>query len=146
MQVYSYIVLDGHKYAVAQNTYTRKWARYFNSEPTSGFFRLNFIDNGAGVKYYNMTLQLQTWTSDSLPYQQGVTETIEQQVANLEATYLRIATALSFLDPLGNPPNIATGVYFTQHVESIPKWSTTQKPYILVDIELIEAAGVTVHS
>lgn len=137
-----YIILDGHKYAIASGTYIRKWLRSFTSQLAANIVRLNFVDRGPGVRVYSMSLMLVTWGTSSKPYQDGITKTAEQQMADLEASYGKIATSLQFLDVFGNPPSASSGVFFTNLNQIIPNYSTVQKPYILVDIECTESTQV----
>lgn len=139
-----YVTIDGFKYAVITGTYIRKWLRSFTTDLTAlNLLRLNYVDRGPGVEIYSMTLYLATWKAGSdLAIATGGL-TAEQQMANLEASYLKNATAISFIDPLGNPPrkDFSVGVYFTNLNQIIPNYSTSQKPYLTADIELTEAAG-----
>ncbi len=136
--LYRYVVIDGNKYAVAQGTYIRKWQRQFTATLVANIVELNFVDRGPGIKTYNFTLIICTWPTDSQPYKDGITQSIDQQIANLEASYIKVATAIQFLDPFGVAPTLG-GVYFTNLNESVPVYSTVEKPYVLMDIELIEA-------
>ena len=145
--VLRYITLDGYKYAVESGSYVRSWARQFTATLAANIVELNFVDKGPGIKTYDFTLILNTWLPDSEPYKDGITQTIAEQIANLEASYEKVATALNFLDPFGNPPNpdpSLQGVYFTLLRENIPAYSTVQKPYILMDVEVVE--GLTAIS
>jgi hypothetical protein len=137
-------VLDGHKYVVASNTYNRKWQRAFSSQLAGNIIRLNFIDRGPGIRVYDMTLILATWAPGSQPYLDGITQTWDQQVQNLEASYSQIATVLSFTDPMGEQPGPSAqyGVFFTNFNLIIPNYSTVQKPYCLAEIEVTEATQV----
>ena len=141
---YTYIVLDGHKYPVATGTYTRKWARSFSSQLAGNIIRLNFIDRGPGIRVYDMTLIIETWLPGSEPYLNGITDTWDTQLQNLEASYGKVATVLSFQDPFGQSPgaNAQYGVYFTNFNEIIPNYSTPEKPYALAEIEVTEATQV----
>jgi hypothetical protein len=139
--IYSVIKLDGHYYAIQSNSYTRYWERYFDSQVYAGVVRLNWVDRGAGLATYSMTLVLNTWNPNSLPYKQGVTEDMATQKANLEATFMKINTQLEFIDPFGNPPYIpgtttSDGVYFSGFTETIPPYSVPNKVISLVKIEL----------
>lgn len=136
--VYRYVIIDGHKYAVQQGTYLRKWQRQFTAQLVANLVELNWIDRGPGIKTYNFTLLLATWQSDSQPYQDGITQTMDQQRINLEVSYKKISTALQFVDPFGDSPDLG-GVYFTNLAENIPPYSTVQKPYLLMDVEIIES-------
>ena len=143
------ITLDGFKYAVKSNTYTRTWNREFSTAVTAGVIRLSFVDRGAGIMIYKMSLELRTWPAASLPYQLGVTQTWDAQMANLETTYRKTATAFAFTDPLGNQPvdpatGSPTGVYFLNYVQTIPNYATPDKPSIIATIELENAAGIVI--
>jgi hypothetical protein len=149
LQVYRYIILDGKKYAVAQDTYNMKWTRAFSSQLAGNIVRLNFIDRGPGVRTADMTLILETWDPTSLPYQDGITQTWDVQLQNLEASYALIAKSLAFQDPFGRQfvPSGGNalqnwGVYFTNLNEITPKYSTTQQPFVLCEIEITEATQV----
>lgn len=136
--LYRYIVIDGFKYAIQQGTYIRKWQRQFTATLVANIVELNFIDRGPGIKTYDFSLILNTWDPGSLPYKDGITQTVDQQMANLENSYSKVSTALQFLDPFGQAPTLG-GVYFTSLVQNIPAYTTPQKVYILVDIEVIES-------
>lgn len=146
--LYPYITLgkDGGgnplKYAVQHGTYIRKWTRQYTLNLAANIVEVAFIDNGPGLRVYDMTLELATWAPNSLPYSVGITQTAEQQMANLETTYSQIATSLTFLDPFGVAPTFSGGnggVYFTMMNQILPDWSTTNKTYIEVQIELTES-------
>ncbi len=139
--MYPYIILDGNKYAVAMNSYNRKWQRAFSSQLAGNIIRLNFIDRGPGIRVYNMALILANWSPSSLPYQSGITSSWDVQEQALEASYGKTATALQFVDPMGLSPgsNANYGVYFTNFNLIIPAYSTPQKPYVLAEIEVTEA-------
>lgn len=141
---YTYVVIDGNKYPVATGSYTRKWARSFSSQLAGNIIRLNFIDRGPGIRVYDMTIILETWLPGSQPYVNGITATWDTQLQNLEASYGKIATVISFQDPFGQSPgaNANYGVYFTNFNEIIPNYSTPAKPYVLAEIELTEATQV----
>lgn len=136
--VYRYVIIDGYKYAVQQGTYLRKWQRQFNAQLVANIVELNFIDRGPGIKTYNFTLLLATWDPTSTPYKDGITQTLSQQRAHLEASYMKINASMQFVDPFGDTPDLG-GVYFTSLNENIPVYSTDQKAYLLMDIELIES-------
>lgn len=140
--MYRYVIIDGHKYAVVSGTYIRKWIRSFSSELAANIIRLNFVDRGPGIRTYSMSLQLATWPLGSTMYNDGITETVAQQMANLETSYAKVATSIQFVDPLGNPPSAGKGVYFTNLNQIIPNYSTVQKPYIVADVELTESTQV----
>jgi hypothetical protein len=141
--MYRYITLDGNKYAISQGTYTRRWTRAFSSQLAASIIRLNFVDRGPGIRVYSMQLMLFTWPTDSEVYSEdGIVKTMDQQISDLEASYAKIATPLTFLDAFGNPPSASSKVYFTNMVQSIPNYSTVQKGYALYDIELTEATQI----
>ncbi len=145
--IYTFVVIDGNKYAVASSTYIRNWQRSFTTQLAAGIVRLNFVDRGPGIRTYSMTLQIQDWGTDSLPYKAGVTQSFDTQRVALEASYNKISKAISFLDPFGEAPNIPGtstpgGVYFTNYSEVIPNYATGQKPYMLAEIQLTEATQV----
>lgn len=144
LQLYRYIVLNGKKYAVAQGSYSRKWQRAFSSQLAGNIIRLNFIDRGPGIRVYDMTLILASWAPGSTPYTDGVTESWDTQLQNLEAAYAEVATVLSFTDPLGQSPGPSSqyGVFFTNLNQIIPQYATPQKPYVLCEIEVTEATQV----
>lgn len=142
--MYPYIILDGKKYAVAMNTYNRKWQRAFSSQLAGNIIRLNFIDRGPGIRVYDMTLILANWAATSVPFLNGVTSSWDAQEQALETSYNKPATPLQFVDPMGLSPNTNTvpangGVFFTNLNIIIPQYSTPQKPYLLAEIEVTEA-------
>lgn len=143
---YTYVLLAGNPYPVAQGSYTRKWARSFSSQLAGNIIRLNFIDRGPGIQVYDMTLILETWLPGSEPYRNGVTQTWDTQLQNLEANYSATATILQFQDPFGQTPGQYAGqnwgVYFTNFNEIIPNYATPEKPYVLAEIELTSATQV----
>ena len=99
--------------------------------------RLNFIDKGPGVRTYSFQLHLAPWGSTTLPYLNGVTASPETQMTQLEASYAKIATPISFTDPFGRvSPN---GVYMTDLQQAIPPYGTVQETFILATLELTEA-------
>lgn len=136
-----YITIDGQKYVVATGTYVRKWQRAFSSQLAGSIIRLNFIDRGPGIRVYDATLILKTWSIGSRPYLDGITLTWQEQLYNLETSYGKTATVLQFVDPLGQSPgaNAQYGVFFTNLNQIIPNYSTPQQPYILCEVELTEA-------
>jgi hypothetical protein len=141
------ITLDGYKYSVVQNTYTRTWVRQFNTNVTAGVVRLTFVDRGPGLQDYKMTLELRSWLSNSLPYTNGVTQTWDVQLANLEASYGKIAKSLQFIDAFGNVPVVPgtstpSGIYFIDFQQSIASYSTPDRPSVMCVIELENAANV----
>ena len=138
--MYRYVIINGFKYAVQQGTYIRKWQRQFTATLVANLVELNFVDRGPGIKTYNFTLILNTWSSDSLPYKDGVTQTVAQQIANLESAYSGVATSYGFTDIFGNTPS--SGVYFTNLSENIPNYSTPEKVYVLMDVELINSSAI----
>lgn len=152
---YTYITLDGNKYPVASDTYNMKWSRAFSSQLAGNIIRLNFIDRGPGIRVWDMTIILNTWPTDSLPYQNGITLSWDQQLANLEASFGAVAKVLEFVDPWGRSPVAQTatvaagwsttpvqGVFFTNLNEIPPKYSTPQRAYMLCEIELTESTQV----
>ena len=132
-----YVTLDGNKYAVTTGSYVRQWIRSFTSYLAANIVRLNFIDKGPGVRTYSMQLMLVSWDSGSLPYQNGITQSAETQMSQLDTSYGKIATALSFTDPFGTTSSY--GVYFTDLQISIPNYGTSEKAYITASIQLSEA-------
>lgn len=137
MTIKTYITLDGNNYAIVSNSYLRRWIRSFTSYLAANIIRLNFIDKGPGVRTYSFQLQLAPWGSTSLPYLNGVTASPEQQMAQLEATYAKIATPVAFIDPLGNPEPF--GVYMTDLQVTIPPYATAQVTHLIVTVELTSA-------
>lgn len=136
--VYPFVIIDGFKYAVQQGTYLRKWQRQFTATLVANIVELNWIDRGPGVKTYDFTIIVNTWSPDSIPYKAGITQTFDQQISNLEASYIKVSASLQFVDPFGNSPTLG-GVYFTNLTENVPNYSSVQKPYVLMDVELIES-------
>lgn len=139
---YTYIVLDNNKYAVAVDTYAMKWQRAFSSQLAGNIIRLNFIDKGPGIRVYDATLILKTWEEDSQPFLDGITETWDVQMQNLENSYANVVgVPIQFQDPLGRSPGPEAnfGVYFTNYDLSVPKYSTPQTPIMLANIEVTEA-------
>lgn len=140
------ITLDGHKYVVKGGTYSRDWQRAFNSNLTWNV-RLTVVDRGTGLQIYKMTLELRTWPASSLPHKLGVTDTWDIQLANLEASYIKRAKILQFIDPFGNVPVIpgtssdSAGVYFVGYLETMPPYSTPDSPSVYAAIDLQNAAG-----
>lgn len=141
LQMYPYIILDGNRYAVAMNTYNRKWQRAFSSQLAGNIIRLNFIDRGPGIRVYDMTLILANWAPGSIPFANGITQSWDTQEQQLETSYGKTATVLQFVDPMGLSPgaNAQFGVFFTNFNLVIPQYSTPQKPYLLAEIEVTEA-------
>ncbi len=138
------VKIDGHFYAVQQGTYVRKWQRQFTATLVANIVELNWVDRGPGIKTFDFTLHIATWDPSSIPYKLGVTQTWDVQMANLEASYLAINTSLQFTDVFGNNPILPNGggvggVYFTNLNQNVPNYSTPEKPYILVDVEVIES-------
>lgn len=144
MTMNPYVSIDGFLYAVMAGTYIRKWERSYTSELASNLIRINFVDRGPGLQIYDMSLQIATWAPGSLLYNAGITQTAEQQMANLEASYLKIATPLIYYDPFGNTPTENTGTFFTNMNQILPNFTTVEKLYYQVDIELTEAAGILI--
>lgn len=151
--LYPYITLgkDGGgnplKYAVQHGSYIRKWTRQYTLNLAANIVEVSFIDNGPGLRVYSMTLELATWASDSVPFKAGITQSAETQMSNLETTYSQIASAQFFLDPFGVAPTFvggSGGVYFTMLNQIIPDWSTVQKPYMQVQIELTESKSAPI--
>jgi hypothetical protein len=138
-QLYRYIVLNGQKYAIQQGTYVRKWQRQFTATLSANIVELNFVDRGPGILTYDMTLMVAQWGTNSQLYADGLTLTVAQQLANLEAAYQQVASPLTFIDPFGNAPVGGLTVYFTDLQQTIPKEATVQTPIVLMDIELIAA-------
>lgn len=141
------ITLDGHKYAVKINTYNRSWVREFNTQVTAGVIRLTFIDRGPGIENYKMTLEIRTWPVGSLPRNLGVTESWDQQLQNLEASYGKINSSLQFIDPFGQAPVIpgtstSSGIYFIDFLEVIPEYATLNEPAVQAIVELKNATGI----
>lgn len=132
-----YIILDGHPYAVVQGSYLRQWVRSFTSYLAANIVRLNFIDKGPGVRTYSFSLHLSTWPPNSEPYKAGVTQTPEVQMAQLEATYQKIATPVQFIDPFGAQSTY--GVFMIDLQQTIPNYGTKQTTFILAQIQLTEA-------
>ena len=132
-----YVSLNGYKYAVQQGTYVRKWQRQFTATLSANLVELNFVDRGPGIMTYDMTLVLATWDPSSTVYQDGITQTMAQQITQLETAYQQVSTPLTFLDIFGNAPIGGLTIYFTNLQETIPQYSTPQKPTTFMDIELI---------
>lgn len=140
---YTYIEIDNRKYVVASETYDMKWARAFSSQLAGNIVRLNFIDRGPGIRVYDATLILNTWDADSIPYRDGITDTWDVQMQNLQNSFSQIATVLQFQDPFGQAAGSeGDGVYFTSYELTIPKYATPQKPTVLAIVELTEATQV----
>lgn len=146
MALKRYITLDGYKYAVTSGTYLRKWERSFSTDLTGHLIRINYVDRGPGVEVYSMTLELATWPIGSTLYNDGITQSAETQMANLEASYLKISTSLHFLDPYGQAPrqDISTGIIFVNLDQILPNFSTSEKSYYKAQITLTEAAGLQI--
>lgn len=145
LQLQTYVVIDGNKYPVVQGTYVRKWARAFSSQLAGSIIRLNFIDRGPGIRVYDFTVMIQTWKPGSIPYANGITAPWYTQAAALEASYAVKATAINFIDPLGQvagPDAQTWGVYFTNLNQIIPQYSTPQQTYLLYEVEVTEATQV----
>lgn len=150
----SIVSIDGNKYAVVQDTYSKIWERWFNSDANLGFIRITTTDRGPGTLIYKMQLHIETWPTNSQPYLAGVTQDFTTQLNNLETTYLKKAKAISFIDPFGNFPTIPTGnpnagtqdgVYFVTYTLNIPKWATPGKQAAFVLVELKQSgSGVTI--
>ncbi len=138
-----YISLDGYNYAIASNSYQRRWVRSFTSYLAANIVRLNFVDKGPGVKTYNFQLILAPWGSTTLPFLNGVTSSPETQMAQLETSYSKIAAPIFFTDPFG--ATYPQGVFMTDLQQSIPPYATTQTPYIIATVELTENTAGTVN-
>jgi hypothetical protein len=135
-----YVTIDGNRYAVAQGSYSRQWQRSFTSYLAANIVRLNYIDKGPGVRTYSMQLQMVQWPPSSQPgspYNNGITASPEAQMAQIEATYAKIATPVSFTDPFGNTSTY--GVFMTDLQQTIPNWATTEQTFILATVQLTEA-------
>jgi hypothetical protein len=135
------ITLDGYKYAVKANTYNKSWVREFDKQVAAAHVYAVFVDRGAGIQDYKMTLEIRSWPTDSLPYKLGVTQSWSQQLTNLETSYLKKNNSLQFIDPLGNTAIIPatggpSGVYFVNYLQTIPDYATPDKPSINALIEL----------
>ena len=121
-QVSQIITLDGYQYAVMQGLYTRTYQRFFSVTAMASLVTTTYIDRGPGMNKYDISLQICTWSPDSLPYKNGVTQTWQEQLNNLETSYGKTAVALKFIDPFGNAPNTNgsnNGIYFIQYVQSV---------------------------
>lgn len=135
-------------YGVLQGSYNRTWERYFSSQPIAfGTTRINGVDNGPGVNQYTMSLIVTDWASDSLPYQQGVTQTWDVQKYNLEEAFKVTGSPLVFYDPFNQPPTLTpsqSGIYFWKFEEIIRPESTPQKPVLQYDVTFTESPpGIT---
>lgn len=137
-----YITLDGHKYAVEQDSYQRNWVRQFNMTISAATIQINFVDRGPGVRSYILTLLIESWPSDSAIYSQdGIVESEATQRANLEASYNKIATPLAFTDVYGE--TLTKGVFFTKMVQVVHRASTSGKPITQYQIEVYEVGKET---
>lgn len=141
------ITLDGYKYAVKSNTYTRTWIREFSTQLAANIVRLTYVDRGPGVETYSMIIEVRDWPADSLPYRLGVTQSWSQQLQNLEASYGKINKSLQFVDPFGQAPVIpgtstTSGIYFLDLTETIPQYATNDTPGANIKIELKNATGI----
>lgn len=132
-----YVTIDGNKYAIVSGTYSRQWVRSFTSYLAANIVRLNFIDKGPGVKTYSFQLYLAPWSATSIPGVNGVNTSPETQMSQLETTYAKIATPVSFIDPFGN--SATNGVYMTDLQQVIPAYGTSQSTYIIATVQLTEA-------
>jgi hypothetical protein len=141
-----YITLDGYKYAIKQGTYIRSWDRSFTTTLASNLIRMNYVDRGPGVETYSMTLMVASWPAGSTLNNDGIIQTADQQMLNLETSYLKVASALSFLDPYGNAPrrDFTTGIIFSDLKQILPNYTSSAKSYYEVEITLIEAAGMQI--
>jgi len=146
MPVYNYVIIDGHYYVVQNGTYLRKWQRQFTATLAANIVELNFIDRGPGIKTYNLTLLLSSWDPSSTMYKlifpnDSAIADINLQRQNLEASYGKIATQIQLVDPFGESPPGGLA-YFTSLIENIPPYSSIQKPYISMDVELIGSSAI----
>lgn len=144
MTITSVVTIDGNKYAVLADTYTRTWVRQFTFNISMVVTQVNFVDRGPGIRKYNMTLLLLDWPVTSKPYKDGVTASLDTQRTNLEASYNKVATRIQYVDPFGNSPTYnggTIGVYFTNLVQGIPKYAVPNKVAITYDVELMDANG-----
>lgn len=132
-----YVTIDGNKYAIVAGSYSRQWIRSFTSYLSANIVRLNFIDKGPGVRTYSMQLYLAPWSTSSIPGVNGVTLSPETQMSQLETSYKKIATPISFTDPFGVASSF--GVYMTDLQQVIPNYGTQQSTYIVVTVQLTEA-------
>lgn len=101
------VCIDGSYYAVQQGTYVRRWTRSFSSNLAANIVRLNFVDRGPGIRVYSMQLNAYNWVSSTKPYSQGANTNFDSQRSTIEASYSKIATPISFIDPFGEPPTFA---------------------------------------
>lgn len=145
--MYKFVTIDNNKYAISSGTYIREWARSFNAALTAGIIQLNYVDRGPGVETYSMTLEIATWSPGSDLYNAGITKTADQQMADLETSYLKVASALQFLDPFGKPPrnNFSVGILFVDMKQIVPNFSTNNKTYYKVEVSLTEGAGIQIR-
>ena len=132
-----YVTIDGNKYAIVAGSYSRQWIRSFTSYLSANIVRLNFIDKGPGVRTYSMQLHLAPWGSNSLPALSGVNTSPEGQMAQLEASYAKIATPISFTDVFGT--TLSNGAYMTDLQQVIPLHGTSQSTYIIATVTMTEA-------
>lgn len=135
--VATYITLDGNRYPLTPGSYARQWIRSFTTYLAANIVRLNFIDKGPGVRTYSFQVVLSKWPAGSAPVIAGITGTPEAQMSQLETTYQKIATPVSFTDPFGNTSTF--GVYMTDLQQTIPLYATSQQTFILATIQLTEA-------
>jgi len=136
--MFSYVTINGFKYAVQQNSYTRKWVRQFTATLVANIVELNFVDKGPGIKTFDFTLMLASWPVGSLPYTNGITQTALQQLTNLETAYKQVASAFNFVDIFGN----SLSCYFTDLQITIPNYSTVQEGFIIAQIELYNSSAI----
>ncbi len=137
--MFNYITLDGYNYAIAQQTYIRRWSRAFTSQLAANIVRLNFVDRGPGLFVWSFTIYANDW-SNSADLSSIIPQTVDEQMANLEASYLKKATLLNFTDPFNNIYQI----YFTNLNQIIPPYATIGKIYVSYEVELTTAAGPTI--
>jgi hypothetical protein len=136
-----YVILNGQKYPVQTDTYKLGWQRAFSSQLAGNILRLNFVDRGPGLRTYDMSLILRTWNPTDLPYFDGITQTYDEQLANLELSYGLQAQILPFTDISNRSPGpvAQNGVFFIDYSLSIPKYATNQTILLLAKISLVEA-------
>ena len=141
LPVYTYVQLNNQLLPVVQDSYSMQWNRAFSSQLAGNIIRLNFIDRGPGIRVYSFSTYLITWPPGSIPYQNGITQTWDQQLAALEASFAEVAKVLQFTDPFGRPAGISSsyGVYFTSYTLSVHKSGTAEQEILIAQIEVTEA-------